>query len=338
MSVNRTITIPLVIERFLLEQSDENHLQGITDIQKALEDHGLTADRRTIYNAIHALEDTGRPVHCVKRNQRTGYYMDHDFTMEEVFLLNSELTNSPAVSLHDLYTVREKLFRTLSASQRTAMPAIPIEKSDHDVPDLLPAISVLLQAIAGSHPIRFRYFDLDPKRNRIYRDNIYHMVPYAISCENGKFYCILYSSHHQSFGNYRIDKMDDIIVDDIIEPSVPFSLKDHLRTSFQMYHGSSRTITCTFERSFAALMYDHFHGTDIIISAMDEHTFTASIRTALTPTLLSWIMQFSDRMTVIEPYELKVQLYEWSSMIYDKYKKEVKKHERENQTAADHHR
>ncbi|MGM9942174.1 MAG: helix-turn-helix transcriptional regulator [Bulleidia sp.] len=337
MSENRTITIPLVIARFLLEHSDETHPQSIQDIQKELEDHDLSADRRTIYNAIHALEDTGSPVHCVRRNRKTGYYMEHDFTIEEVFLLNCEMANSPAFSMSDMNTIREKLSRRLSVHQRKAMPHVHIENAEHDVPDLLPAVSILLQAISAGHPVTFRYFDLDPERNRIYRDNTYRMVPYAIACENGRFYCILYSTHHRSFGNYRIDKMNDIVMEDVIEPSVPFSLRDHLRTSFQMYHGSSRTITCRFARSFAPLVYDRFPGTDIIISSLDEHTFTASIRTALTPTLISWIMQFSDRITVIEPQELKIQLYERAVRIYDKYRKELNLYEYENPAAAVHH-
>ena len=322
MSNGKTVMIPLLIEKFLKEYSDPSHPLSIMEMQKLLEDTGRKADRRTNYASLEALKENGEIIHTVRRDKKTGYYMEKDFSQEEIFLLCSDLSDSTALSEATITSMQSKLKRLLSTHERKQVPLLPPFVAAQESVDLLPSIHLLLEAIAFTRPITFRYFDLDCHRQRVYRKNTYRMVPYAIASQNGKYYCILYSFSHQDFGNYRIDKMDEITVETETVPSVPFNLADHMRTSFQMYHGHSRTITCRFSLSFAGYVYDHFAAKDIIISHVDEKTFTASLRTTVTPTLISWLMQFHDRIEVLEPQELKQQLSIQAKQIYDQYKED----------------
>ena len=89
-----------------------------------------------------------------------------------------------------------------------------------------------------------------------------------------------------------------------------------------MYHGQSQTITCRFALSFAGYVYDHFPSKDIIISSVDQTGFTASLRTAITPTLISWIMQFHEKIEVLAPPQLKEKLCWQAKTIYDQYRKD----------------
>ena len=322
MPNGKTVMITLLIEKYLRQYSDPAHPLSIMDMQKLLEETGRKADRRTIYASLEALKENGETIHMIRRDRKTGYYMERAFSQEEIFLLCSDLSDSPALSETTITTMQEKLKNLLSDHEQKQVPSLPPFVGAHQSIDLLPSIHLLLEAIASTRPITFRYFDLDCYRQRVYRNNTYRMVPYAIASQNGKYYCILYSFTHMGFGNYRIDKMDDIVVEDNTVPSVPFNLADHMRTSFQMYHGHSQTVTCRFDLSFAGYVYDHFATKDIIISHVDDTTFTASLRTAVTPTLISWIMQFHDRIEVLEPDFLKQQLFTQGKQIYDQYRKE----------------
>ena len=116
--------------------------------------------------------------------------------------------------------MQEKLKSLLSVHEQKQVPSLPPFVAAHQSIDLLPSIHLLMDAIASTRPITFRYFDLDCYRQRVYRKNTYRMVPYAIASQNGKYYCILYSFTHRDFGNYRIDKMDDIVVEEKTVPSV----------------------------------------------------------------------------------------------------------------------
>lgn len=322
MTNGKTVMIPLLIEKYLRLYSDPDHPLSIMEMQRLLEEAGRKADRRTIYASLEALKENGETIHTIRRNRKTGYYMEKDFSLEEIFLLCSGLSDSTALSITAITHLQEKLKGLLSSDQQNQMPPVTPFVTAQESIDLLPSIHLLLEAIASTRPITFRYFDLDCRRQKVYRKNTYRMVPYAIASQNGKYYCILYSFTHQDFGNYRIDKMDEITVEQETVPSVPFNLADHMRTSFQMYHGHSQTITCRFAKSFAGYVYDHFAAKDIIISHVDDTTFTASLRTAITPTLISWIMQFHDRIEVLEPKQLKQQLFIQAKQIYDQYQEE----------------
>ena len=322
MPIGTTVMLPLLIERYLQKYSSQDQPLSIMKMQKLLEETGRKADRRTIYTAMEALKESGVQIHMVRKNHQTGYYMENSFSKEEIFLLCSNLSDSSALSPSVISSIQEKLKGLLSEEEKKQIPPLTPYVASEESGDLLPSIHLLLEAIASLRPITFRYFDLDCHRQRIYRKNTYRMVPYAITSQNGKYYCILYSFTHQDFGNYRIDKMDDIIVEDEPVPYVPFNLENHLRTSFNMYHGQSQTITCRFALSFAGYVYDHFSSKDIIISSVDQTGFTASLRTAITPTLISWIMQFHEKIEVLAPPQLKEKLCWQAKTIYDQYRKD----------------
>lgn len=324
MNSSKTILIPLLTEKILHRYSDAEHILSIQDIQKYLEEYALSADRRTIYNAMNALSEAGMTVHRKTKDRKTGYYVSHPLKKEEVFLLNNEIASCSALSTKEACMLQKKLSHMLSNYEADALPVTSDALHANRKETHLDSIRILLDAIAGFHPVTFRYFDLNVDHSKIYRPNLYTMVPYAIVSENGRFYCIFHSEKHSSFGNYRIDKMDHISVSEERKKSVPFSLRDHLRTSFQMYHGTGQTVTCRFDRSFAGYVYDRFDLSNIIISSVDENTFTASIRTALTPTLISWFMQFSEHVTVLEPQKLQDELIASSEAIIQKYRKEGK--------------
>lgn len=318
MNTGKTIRIPLLVEQILRKYSDETHLVSVAEIEKLLLEQDIQTDRRIIYNAMNALKENGHSIHKVIRNHRTGYYMEHTFTKEEIFLLNNEIASSSALSVKEFEHLQEKMISLLSEPEACSLPEVFPSISSKDS-SLLSSIRSLLDAIAGYHPVSFHYFDLGVDHTKIYRENTYTMVPYAIVSEGGRFYCIFYSEKHRSFGNYRIDKMDHITVSEDTADNVPFSLKDHLRTSFQMYHGTGQTVTCQFDRSFAGYVYDRFSSSNIIISKVDDKTFTASLRTAITPTLISWLMQFSTHITVLEPQEVIDEMIFSSNKIIQKY-------------------
>jgi len=60
---------------------------------------------------------------------------------------------------------------------------------------------------------------------------------------------------------------------------------------------------------------------DIIISHQDKDHFTASIRTAVTPTLTAWLLQFGDKVHVLKPQSLIDQMIDIADGIQKTYNK-----------------
>ena len=131
----------------------------------------------------------------------------------------------------------------------------------------------------------------------------YELTPYAITSNQGRFYAIMYNEAHKSFNTYRIDKMDTLSIINKDNVKVAFNLDNYLRNSFQMFSGEASTVSLKCPLNFASILFDEF-GKDIIISKVTNDHFIASIRTSITPTFTSWILQFYDKIEVVKPKEL----------------------------------
>lgn len=308
--------LSLALEKILRENTDETHYVKMPEIQSALENDGIRADRRTIYKAFSAMKNSG--IRIVYKS-RHGYRMEHLFSEAEALILCDAVSQSPSLSKKESDILNEKIGSTLSRYQLKDLPSAPAvhEKAETETVSL---ISLLLEGIRKRCVTAFRYFDITVSGKKQYRREAadYRLVPYAIVSNGGRYYCIFYSPAHSDFANYRLDKMDRVRLTDEITDPVYFSLADHIRSSFQMYRGDPQTVIIKFARPLASLVYDQF-GRDIIISAADADTFTAGIRTALTPTLISWLIQFEDRLTVLQPQELKDALCRIGRSLYEKY-------------------
>ena len=179
---------------------------------------------------------------------------------------------------------------------------------------------MILHAIKHSYQISFYYFDYTISKEKKYRKNKkrYILTPYAVTSYEGKYYCVLYSEKYQSFTNYRIDKMETVRCIDQAVETIAFNLEEHLQTSMKMYAGKAETITIKCTTDMASIVLDEF-GNQMIISEVNDEYFIISLKTAITPTLLSWLLLFYDRVTVIQPAKLKEKLLTIANEVIDTY-------------------
>ena len=85
-----------------------------------------------------------------------------------------------------------------------------------------------------------------------------------------------------------------------------------------MYSGEATTVSLKCPINLSNILFDEF-GKDIIISKTTDDYFIVNIRTSITPTLTSWILQFYDKIEVVKPKELIDELKKISKSIKEKY-------------------
>ncbi len=319
-------TIPsldILIYQALSRHSDPHHLLSMTDLRASCDLAGHPADRRTVYKSIAMMKAAGIPILFVRKNGQQGYYLKHPFSNAEALFLMNACEESSALSLHETDELIAKINQFLPDKKISQLPPLSRNPAKTQQRDILKEAEKLLPAIAQNRYVEFRYFDITVSKKKKYRreNQKYRLVPYALVSDGGRYYVVFYSDKHQSFANYRLDKMDTIVINDESSEGVPFSLPDHLRTSFHMYHGSAQTVTAVFDSSMSSIVFDQF-GEDILISKADEHTFTASIRTAVTPTLVSWFLQFYDKAVIKRPKSLIEEYQKIAHCILNTYKDE----------------
>lgn len=318
-------SLDALIIQALLEQSDETHLLSMTDLRAFCDYSNHPADRRTVYKAISGLKEANVPIFFVRKNGKQGYYIKHAFTNAEALFLMNACEESSSLSISETEKLLHKIQALMPEKKISQLPQLAKNPTKTEQSTLLKDMERLLPAIAHNYYVEFRYFDLTVTKKKKYRreNQKYRLVPYALVSADGRYYVVFYSEKHQSFANYRLDKMDAITITDEPSEGIPFSLQDHMRTSFRMYHGNPQTVTATFDNSMASLVFDQF-GDDIVISQVDEQSFTASIRTAVTPTLVSWFLQFYDKVIIKKPVSLIQEYQKIAQQIMQTYPIEKK--------------
>ena len=88
-----------------------------------------------------------------------------------------------------------------------------------------------------------------------------------------------------------------------------------------MLFRSVKTVTAEFDLSLTSQVFDQF-GSDIISSSVTDRTFTASIRTAVTPPLVSWLLQYPSLIRVRAPQELIGRMKEIADILQKTYQEE----------------
>lgn len=314
------IWLPALLYRLLLKHTDQENRLSMPQILALLEEEGFRADRRSVYKAFHVLRESGSEVIFEKTGGMQGYRLVHPFTPAQSLYLLNAVRNSFSLTPAQADLFAQRITALMSEAEIRMMPDQRSDIVRTDNEHVMDSIQLLLQAVRDCVFVSFRYYDITVSKQKKYRRNSerYRLVPYAVVAANSRYYCVFYSPVHKNFANYRIDKMDHVMLTDEKADPVPFSLPDHMRSAFQMYHGEASTVTAEFDLSLSSQVFDQF-GTDIIISKVTDTSFTASIRTAITPPLISWLLQYPSLIRVLKPQELIDRLKEIADILHQTY-------------------
>lgn len=71
-------------------------------------------------------------------------------------------------------------------------------------------------AIAANKQIKFKYFDLDVNKKKVFRKNgeFYTESPISLTWDDENYYLITYKEKYDHYVHYRVDKMDSIEITD----------------------------------------------------------------------------------------------------------------------------
>lgn len=99
------------------ENTDENHIAHAEDIKLYLSNHGIAAERKSIYSDISILIDFGYDI--IKSNGSGGGYFlaSRDFELAELRLLSDAVQAANFISAKKTKQLLNKIFTLTSAEQ-----------------------------------------------------------------------------------------------------------------------------------------------------------------------------------------------------------------------------
>ncbi|MGN1422754.1 MAG: helix-turn-helix transcriptional regulator [Oscillospiraceae bacterium] len=299
----------LYLYDILRKYTDEEHSLTMPEIIAKLDELGISAGRKAIYDDIEALKSYGADI-ISGRGRSSGYYLaSRDFELPELKLLADAVSSSSFITekkSRELLQKIEALASVYEARQisRQVFNADRVKTLNERI---YISVDRIHRAIALKKQISFRYFEYDISKRKKYRDGVRVCSPYAMTWDNGRYYLVaFYEKRPDSLTNFRVDRMDDVEITDIAaKPLSPdFSLSDYLGSTFSMFSGETRDVRLRFHNSLVNAAIDRF-GKQIRISRDDDEHFSFRVSVKPEAPFFGWLFQFGKNAEIVAPEDIR---------------------------------
>ena len=304
-SDNQKLKIFYILDYLQRNSREETPVKAGDLIAMLDREHNISCDRKTVYSDIAALQDYGVDIVSIP-GKNGGYYIaSRNFELPELKLLIDAVQSSRYLTEKKSRELIEKLCEQCNEYdakliKRNVLVSGRVKSMNETIYYNVDAIQ---DAITSNKQITFRYFDWDLGGVRRYREKEYLASPYGLCQDNENCYLLGYSDRH-GITSYRVDRMTDIRLsnnDRIPCPELTGkALNEHANRLFQMFAGDTVDVKLRFHRKLINVVVDRFGKETMLIPDGDEH-FNFTVRVAVSPMFLSWVIGFGDKAKVLYP-------------------------------------
>lgn len=320
----------LFIYKFLEKYSDEEHPISTTELIKMLGEKGLTCERKSIYADIEALNEMGFDIMSVKSPKRGFFMGSRTFELPEVRLLIDAVSSAGFITPGKTNALIEKLEGLVSENQAKTLKSQVYCESENkcDNEEIYYVIDKLDAAINRNKKVEFSYKrrNIDKENRKSYTIRTFVVSPYALIWKNDHYYLVCNTDKYDNLMNLRLDRMSKVKVleyerrrvNEVSEYKWVFNSADYASKMFNMFSGSTSEVSLLCNLELREEIMDRF-GAKIPLVAIDIDHFETKINAAISDGLVSWIMQYGDKIKVLEPQYLADMVRDKAKLIYSKY-------------------
>lgn len=292
------------------ERTDVSHGLSMTDIIEALSEEGITAERKSIYADISALNEFGFDI--VKDNEgKACVYklVERDFEIAELKLLVDAVQSSKFITESKSNKLIKKIEGLASNNEakslhRQVYVANRIKTTNESV---YYNVDDIQKAISENHKVSFQYFQWNPNKEKELRHNgmRYEISPWALTWDDENYYMVGYDSKERKIKHYRVDKMlkIEIMADSNREGKALFKDMDmavYSKKIFGMFGGVEETVVLECKNGISGVIIDRF-GTEVDIIKRATDSFTVRVNVQISPQFLGWVFSLGENIKIISP-------------------------------------
>jgi predicted DNA-binding transcriptional regulator YafY len=309
---NRQKMKMLKLIEMLQRDSDEKKPLRTSQIVKALDDMGISCDRRTLYKDIALLNEYGYDVQSRLIGHEKGYYIsDRTFSVAELKILIDAVQASGFITPDKTKDLIDKIASLGGSSKAEILKTnlVYFNTAKHTNENIYSNVSGLENAIINKKKASFYYFDLNEEGKKVYRKNKkrYVVDPMELVFNDDNYYLVCYSSKYEGICNYRLDRMEAVRTeeeDTSYESDIDDSdLSEYIGQVFSMYGGPVTNVVLEFDDSLIGVVQDKF-GEHALIQRKSDDTCIASVKLQTSPTFWGWLFQFVGQMRIKSPKSL----------------------------------
>ena len=302
----------LYLLQILLTMTDEEHGLTLSELLHELEKRDIIAERKSIYDDFEALRRFGIDIESRKENRTTVYYVaDRTFELPELKLLVDAVQSSKFIThrkSNELIKKLETLCSSHQASQlqRQVFVANRVKTMNESI---YYCVDDIHTAISENRQITFRYFDwgTDRKKHLRHDGKIYRVSPWALSWDDENYYMIAFDPEVDAIRHYRVDKMLNVNLTDEKRDGAKlfknFDMAVYAKKTFGMFAGEERDVTLRCKDSLAGVIIDRF-GHNVTITDADDGFFTVTVKAAVSPLFITWLMNFGSDIRILSPEDV----------------------------------
>lgn len=299
----------LYLMKIMLEKTDEEHGLTTAQIIESLNGYDVGAERKSIYDDIEALRFYGLDIIQTRNGRNTDYrVVSRDFEMPELKLLVDAVQSSKFITRKKSDELIKKIEGFASVHEahilhRQVFVANRIKTMNESI---YLTVDKIHTAITLNRKITFQYFEWSPKKEKILRHGgaFYCVSPWALTWDDENYYLIAYDSAAGKIKHYRVDKMLKISVAkderEGREYFDDFDMAIYSKKTFGMFGGREETVKLRCKNNLANIIVDRF-GTETIMSVADSEHFDITVKVAVSPVFLTWLMNFGADIKIISP-------------------------------------
>lgn len=320
----------LFIFKFLETYSDENNPISTTELINMLSNKGLKCERKSIYADIDALKEMGCDIISVTSPKRGFVMATRKFELPEVRLLIDAVTSAGFITPNKTKALVEKLESLVSFYQAKNLTSQVYCESENkcDNEEIYYVIDTLDDAINKNKKVKFTYKrrNIDKQNQKSFTSKSFLVSPYALIWKEDHYYLICNNSKYDNLMNLRLDRMSKIEildedcrdVSEVSEYKNGFNSADYSSKMFNMFSGDNSEVILVCDLELREEIMDRF-GSKVPLIAVDIDHFETKINAAISDGLVSWIMQYGNKIKVKSPDYLIDMVKNKAQFILEQY-------------------
>lgn len=317
----------LYLARIFFEHSDEEN--GITrkEIQELLAMNGFDVERKSVYADIEELKHFGFDITTRKENGKLYYYLSsREFETAELKLLVDAVQSAKFISEKKSNELIKKLEGLTSKYEATKLQRqVYVQGRLKTVNEAVYYnVDKIHTAISKNVKVKFQYYQWNLKKEKALRKNgeYYFINPWALIWEDENYYMVGYDDVEKLVKHYRVDKMINLDVTDIMREGnslkISFDSATYSKKIFGMFNGEEKYVEMIFDNRLAGVVIDRF-GIEVPIIKKDEEHFKTRVKVAVSGQFFGWVMSLGDGVEIVGPSEVVDRMrheVEWLSKTY----------------------
>ena len=307
---------PFYVMNYLLENTDEEHTVSVNQIIAHLEAQGISAERKSIYSDIEALQVLGVDIERVDSGNYVGYYVaSRTFELPELKLLVDSVQSSKFITHKKTASLIKKIEKLASIHEAQLLNRQVFVKNRIKTMNesIYYNVDEIHNGISKNKRIQFLYFEETVSGERNYRHGgAYYVVsPFALTWDDENYYMVAYDSDAQMMKHYRVDKMEKISVTDEMRDGLEaynaLDMAVYAKKTFGMFTGHEVNVAMRFDNHLVGAVRDRL-GRDVFIVADGPDHFTVRADVVVSPQFFAWVCGFGAQAVITGPNEVVEQM------------------------------